>query len=61
MIDSQGKLHVFENLRAGLFGERSLPPSVGKTVAIAAGDIDGNGSVDLIALQADGRDSAHLR
>ena len=54
LIDGQGKLHVFANQRAGLFQERPLPASIGKTAAIAAGDIDGDGKTDLIVLQADG-------
>ena len=54
MIDSAGRLHVFANQRAGLFHERTMPPTVGKTVAIAAADVNKDGKLDLLALQADG-------
>ncbi len=54
MIDGQGKLHVFTNQRAGLFQERPIPGALGKTIALSAADINGDGNIDLLALQADG-------
>ena len=54
MIDGMGKLHVFANLRAGLFQERPLPATLGKTAAIAVADVNNDGKLDLLALQVDG-------
>ncbi|HLJ56636.1 MAG TPA: CRTAC1 family protein, partial [Chthonomonadaceae bacterium] len=55
IIDGAGRLHVFANQRAGLYRERAPAPALtGATAAIAAADVTGSGSVDLVALQAGG-------
>jgi tetratricopeptide (TPR) repeat protein len=53
LIDGTGKLHVFSNERQGQFRERLLPslPSV-RSISIA--DINLDGVLDLLLVQADG-------
>ncbi|HET6861652.1 MAG TPA: FG-GAP-like repeat-containing protein, partial [Pyrinomonadaceae bacterium] len=53
LIDASGKLHVFSNLRQGQFAERELPnlPAV-KSINVA--DINDDGLLDLVAIEADG-------
>jgi tetratricopeptide (TPR) repeat protein len=53
IIDGSGRLHIFINERQGQFAERALPnlPPI-KTMAVA--DTDGDGVLDLLAVQSDG-------
>ena len=55
LIDSLGKLHVFTNERLGQFHPRELPANFPVVEAIAAADVDNDGVLDLLAVQADGR------
>ena len=53
IIDGAGHLHIFMNERSGQFRERPLP-NMPLVRAIAAADIDSDGVLDLLAVQADG-------
>ena len=53
MIDGTGHLHVFMNERQGQFHERALP-NLPVIKAVAIGDINNDGIMDLLAVQADG-------
>jgi hypothetical protein len=53
LIDGAGHLHVFMNERQGQFRERALP-TLPVIKAIAVGDVNNDGIMDLIAVQADG-------
>jgi len=55
LIDGAGHLHVFINLRTGQFKERALPPGLPVIKAIATGDMNHDGILDLLAVQADGK------
>jgi Flp pilus assembly protein TadD len=65
LIDGSGKLQVFKNQRQGNYSARSVPPQLaGGNLAVAAGDVDGDGLVDFVLLRNDfsivrlsGRDS----
>ena len=54
MIDGTGRLHVFTNLRTGQFKERSLPAGLPAVKAIATADVNNDGILDLLVVQADG-------
>jgi Flp pilus assembly protein TadD len=54
LIDGAGQLHVFRNERAGNFREIGSLPKLGTVRAIAAADTRNSGTLDLLALQADG-------
>ena len=54
IIDGAGKLHAFMNERQGQFRERALPANLSLTKAIAVADTDNDGTIDLLAAQADG-------
>ncbi len=54
LIDGAGKLHVFSNERQGQFRERSLPANLPPVRAINVADINSDGVLDLLAVQADG-------
>jgi Flp pilus assembly protein TadD len=54
IIDGAGKLHVFMNERQGQFRERALPAGLPLVKALAVGDMNNDGILDLIAVQADG-------
>ena len=49
------RLRVFTNDRLGQYRERSVPPELGPVRAINAADIDGDGLVDLIAVESSGK------
>jgi cytochrome c-type biogenesis protein CcmH/NrfG len=53
LLDAAGKLHVFANERAGQFRARTVP-DVGKYLALAVADVNGDRAFDLIALREDG-------
>ena len=54
LIDGAGQLHIFRNERAGNFREIGSLPNLGNTGAIAAADTRNGGTLDLLALRADG-------
>lgn len=54
LLDGSGTLRVFTNERSGRFRERSLPDGLGGIAAITAGDLNGDGLIDLVAWKADG-------
>lgn len=54
LIDGAGKLHVFSNERQGQFRERSLPANLPTVRAITVADINSDGVLDLLVVQADG-------
>jgi len=55
MVDAAGNLFAFINQRLGLFRPVALPQGLkGHFVAVAAGDVNGNGMDDFVALRADG-------
>ena len=54
LIDGGGKLHVLSNERQGQFRERSLPTIAAATRAINVADINSDGVMDLLVVQADG-------
>lgn len=53
IIDGADHLHVFMNERQGQFRERPLP-NLPKIKTIAAGDINNDGVMDLLAVRTDG-------
>ena len=53
-LQADGSVRLFINLRGGAFREQTLPPTLGKAVAIAAAEVTGDALIDLIALAADG-------
>lgn len=54
IVDGSGRLHVFHNERAGQFRERTLPSDLPLIKAVGAADVDSDGVLDLLAVQADG-------
>ena len=55
LIDSLGKLHVFENERGGQFKERSVPEVEHlMSSCIKAADVNGDGLLDLVLLDRGG-------
>ena len=54
LIDGAGQLHIFHNERAGNFQEFTSTPKLGTVAATAAADTRHSGSLDLLAVQADG-------
>ena len=55
MVGSDGKLSVFMNQRFGRFKRHAVPKSVSDGVgAVTAGNVAGNGSLDLVELKLDG-------
>jgi cytochrome c-type biogenesis protein CcmH/NrfG len=56
-IDAKGRLFIFSNERMGLFRERNLPvdeSASGRFLALAVADANNDGTLDLIAMRADG-------
>ncbi|HKW18784.1 MAG TPA: FG-GAP-like repeat-containing protein [Terriglobales bacterium] len=53
IVDGAGHLHVFMNQRQGQFAERALA-SLPVLKAMAVADADGDGVLDLIAVESDG-------
>lgn len=54
LIDGSGQAHLFINERQGQFRERALPAGLGTVAAIAVADARNDGSLELIAVKADG-------
>lgn len=54
LTDGSGKLHVFNNERQGQFRERALPANLPPVRAINVADINSDGVLDLLVVQADG-------
>ncbi len=54
LLDDQGALRVFLNLRGGEFREREVPQDFGRVAAIAAADITNDGLFDVIGAAPDG-------
>lgn len=54
LIDGSGQLRIFHNDRAGNFHEMDSTPKLGAVVAIAAADTRNSGSLDLLAVRANG-------
>lgn len=53
-LDSTGRLHVFANLRGGIFKQVTAPAIPGVIVAIANGAINPDGQLQILALMKDG-------
>jgi Tfp pilus assembly protein PilF len=54
LLDGKGGLRIYANERAGRYRERPAPTDLGAISAIATGDLNGDGAVDLVALRSDG-------
>jgi hypothetical protein len=54
LLDDQGVLRIFLNLRGGEFREGATPPQFPRVAAIAVGDVTGDGIFDVIGAAADG-------
>lgn len=56
LVDADGTLHVFTNERLGQYRERAVPPAWSRGIrAVVAGDVSGDGVLDLVVLTGDGR------
>ncbi|CEK17309.1 Repeat domain in Vibrio, Colwellia, Bradyrhizobium and Shewanella/TPR repeat [Chthonomonas calidirosea] len=53
-LDAQGHLHLYANLRSGLFQPEKGPALTTKLAALAVGDANPNGEIDLLALTTTG-------
>src|SRR5262249_51189238 len=53
LVGERGDLHVFENRQAGVFREMAQP-SFGPVVAVAIGDLNADGALDIVTLEASG-------
>ena len=54
LLDDQGVLRVFLNLRGSEFRERPVPSQFPRVAAIAAAEITGDGIFDVLGIAADG-------
>lgn len=54
LLDDQGVLRVFVNLRGSQFRERPAPSDFPRVAAIAATDVSGDGIIDLVGVAGDG-------
>jgi Tfp pilus assembly protein PilF len=53
LVGERGDLHVFENRQAGVFLEMAQP-ALGAVVAVATGDVNADGVLDIVTLDASG-------
>jgi Tfp pilus assembly protein PilF len=54
LLDGSGRLHVFHNERQAQFRELPLPANFPLAKALGIADVDDDGVLDLLAVQADG-------
>ena len=54
LLDGRGELYLYRNDRMGRFLRQIVPPIFGEAVAIAVGDHDSNGLMDLATLMSNG-------
>jgi hypothetical protein len=54
LLDDQGLLRVFVNLRGGEFRESQVPQGFPRAVAIAPAEVSGDGIMDIVGVAADG-------
>jgi Tfp pilus assembly protein PilF len=54
LVDGAGHLHVFHNARQAQFSELPLPAHFSVVKALNVADVDDDGVLDLLAVQADG-------
>ncbi len=54
LVDGAGHLHVFHNERQAQFRELALPDNFPTVKALNVADVDNDGVLDLLAVQADG-------
>ena len=54
LVDGAGRLHVFHNERQAQFRELALPANFPPVKALNVADVDDDGVLDLLAVQADG-------
>ena len=54
LLDDQGVLRIFTNLRGSEFRERPVPSSFPRVAAIAAADQNADGILDILAVASDG-------
>ncbi len=53
-LDSTGKIHVFTNLRSGIFQQRPSIPNMPEVVSINCGAVNSTGQLDILALTSAG-------
>jgi Flp pilus assembly protein TadD len=53
-VDDSGTVHVFLNLRAGVFRRETLPSRYGQAAALVAAELTGDSLFDLLVLARDG-------
>jgi len=54
LLDAQGNLHLFENRQGGQFDPINGPADMGRILAVALGDINGDGVTDVIVVDDKG-------
>jgi tetratricopeptide (TPR) repeat protein len=54
LLGERGDVHLFENRQGGEFREMRPPADLGTTVALAIGDVNGNGVLNLVTLDSTG-------
>ena len=54
LLDANGSVHLLANRRSGLFERQAAPRFDERILALRAADLNGDATIDLAALQADG-------